>query len=674
MRAERGAGLTRRRGTGSTTRHTPSAGSARGPAAPGESRGAAGNSRCERLALTELSLAATERLAHVGSWQWNIGSDSVEWSDELYRIYGVAKGDFPQTYAGFAARVHPDDLRTTEGVLFAALRNPGPFAYQHRIVRPDGTLRMLDTHGEVITDEEGKPTCLLGNCWDITEGWTTTQKLEHSVSLLRATLESTADGILVVDTERHVAAYNERFLTLWRIPHELIDRHDDVALLSAVAGQLEDPEGFERVVERLYATPDEESHDVLRFVDGRIFERYSRPQRVGDEVVGRVWSFRDVTEKERLLATATFLAEATRLLVSLDFERALDAMARLAVPLLGDACVIDLIAGEGGPRRLVSVAQGIPDAELPEVPRGVLSGHQVIDKAGAQAVISVPLSGHDGVLGVMTFVERKGRMTGAREVAVIEELGRRVALCVDNARLYRRANDALRAREELISITSHEVRGPLAAQRLAIQSLQSEDVPEAARRRLLQLLSREGDRLTRFVDELTDATMIHAGRFAFELEPVSLPDVMRDVAARMAPELARSGSTLSVTVDGEIIGNWDRVRLDQVVTNLLSNAIKFGAGKPISIHAGLRGGIARLVVRDEGMGIAAANQARLFQPFERASSSRNFGGLGLGLYITRTIAEGLGGRVLLRSAEGDGATFTVELPLEQANWLAAERG
>ena len=134
-------------------------------------------------------------------------------------------------------------------------------------------------------------------------------QLERSLSLLEATLESTADGILVVDGEGKIVGHNRTFANLWRIPEQLLASGDDDRALAFVLDQLVDPEAFLAKVREVYAQPQAESFDVLEFKDGRIFERYSRPQRLSGDVVGRVWSFRDVTARRR---TERFLAEAQR--------------------------------------------------------------------------------------------------------------------------------------------------------------------------------------------------------------------------------------------------------------------------------------------------------------------------------------------------------------------------
>jgi signal transduction histidine kinase len=136
---------------------------------------------------------------------------------------------------------------------------------------------------------------------------------------------------------------------------------------------------------------------------------------------------------------------------------------------------------------------------------------------------------------------------------------------------------------------------------------------------------------------------------------------VREVVDRFSDE-GRAGS-FALDLDGEVIGEWDRFRIDQVVTNLVSNAVKYGQGKGVEIEVVRDGGTARLSVRDHGIGIDPVQQARIFGRFERAVSRENYGGFGLGLWIVRQIVEAHGGAIRLASAPGEGASFTVELPI-----------
>ena len=295
-----------------------------------------------------------------------------------------------------------------------------------------------------------------------------------------------------------------------------------------------------------------------------------------------------------------------------------------------------------------------------EMPRSVLAGRPRIENSGGRSYMSVPILAHGDLLGAITFGASKHRQYNVSDLELAEELASRAALSIENARLYRRAYEALEARDEFLSIAAHDIRGPIASIHLAVQTLRQGR--ETNLQRLLEIIEREGRRLARFVDELLDVGRIRSGRIHFELKEVDLAAVVREVTTRLGPDLAVSGSSLSVTSEGPVIGHWDSGRLDQVVTNLFSNAIKFGLGRPIEITVRSRQDRAYLMVRDHGLGIPEEMQSRIFGPFERAVSSRNYGGLGLGLFIVRTIVEGLGGVVRLESEVSIGSTFTIELP------------
>ena len=256
------------------------------------------------LAASRTRLSDAQRVAHIGSWEWSIADNRVSWSDELFNIYGIDRAAFIPSYEGFLSRVHPDDVEHTTSVIHQAVENVTPFIYEHRVRRPDGSVRMLHTRGEVLPDVEGRAGRLIGSCWDITDRWQATQHLEQTVSTLKATLEATADGILVGDREGRVAALNQRFLALWRLPSDTGPGVEIRQLADMVRDQLVDPDRFVGRVTELYGDADMESHDILHFKDGRVYERYSTPQRRGDVICGRVCSFRDVTQREQLMHSA----------------------------------------------------------------------------------------------------------------------------------------------------------------------------------------------------------------------------------------------------------------------------------------------------------------------------------------------------------------------------------
>ncbi len=247
--------------------------------------------------------------------------------------------------------------------------------------------------------------------------------------------------------------------------------------------------------------------------------------------------------------------------------------------------------------------------------------------------------------------------------SISKMMGERMAAEERIRHLYHEAQRAVRLRDEFLLVASHELRTPVTSLRLSLQALQrGELLGQLAMSRSVGIAARQGERLNRLVEDLLDVSRIETGRFPLDIGDVELRAVARDVVERFEADLDRAGCEVAIRGDAAVTGRWDRSRIDQVVTNLLSNAIKFGAGKPIEILLGQQAGTARLTVRDQGIGIDQAEQVHIFERFARAVSTLNYGGLGLGLYISRCVLEAHGGRIRVESQPEAGSSFTIELP------------
>ncbi|RKG99387.1 GAF domain-containing protein [Corallococcus carmarthensis] len=392
----------------------------------------------------------------------------------------------------------------------------------------------------------------------------------------------------------------------------------------------------------------------------------------------------DITERQRGEAAQRFLAEAGGVLAgSLEEEETLERVAHLAVPAYAEACGV-FLEDESGGVRCVATAGGGEDGEVPppglavvtrviqsgrpETRSGLSDGDPASARAGGTcAYLCVPLRVRGHTLGALTFVTSK-RAYDAQDLALAQELARRAALALDNASLYRDARQAIRLREEFLSIASHELKTPISALQLQVQSLLAGLTRSGASfdperlKRGLERVDRQVKRQTLLVNDLLDVSRLSAGKLELVLEPLELGGLVREVAERFEQEYARSGTPLELTLAPEVRGQWDRLRLDQVFTNLFSNALKYGRGNPVHVALELEGERARLRVRDGGIGIAKEHLPRLFHRFERAVSERNYGGFGLGLWIARQIVEAMGGHIEVESVLGEGSTFLVELP------------
>jgi signal transduction histidine kinase len=235
--------------------------------------------------------------------------------------------------------------------------------------------------------------------------------------------------------------------------------------------------------------------------------------------------------------------------------------------------------------------------------------------------------------------------------------------------LVRELREAVRARDEFLAVASHELRTPVTSLKLHIQWLIRQarrTVPSEAQAAIFDQIdaaNRQVTRLTKLIDNLLDVSRLTNRKLQYEFADVDLAAIVADTVARFAADKERP--EIHVSAPAPVIGHWDALRLEQVLSNLLTNAIRYGGGAPIEVRLETGGDRAILSVEDRGIGISAEDLPRIFDRFEQATSARRVGGLGLGLYIVRQIVEAHGGEVGVVTEPGKGSTFTVSLPLQR---------
>ena len=547
-------------------------------------------------------------------------------------------------------------------------RNGEPMTFELSLRRKDGaevrticsTLPILDAAGRFV---EG-----FGVLHDITERYRGEQERHQALSLLEATLESTADGLLVVNLDGRIVRFNERFATLWRIPGDILSSGDDDRAIGFVLSQLEDPDLFLAKVRKLYATPDVESFDTLRFKDGRVFERYSMPQRLDGEIIGRVWSFRDVTDRERAAEEQRLAMEReASIAANLDaalFTCALDAegnMARYDYLSRGAEALYGL------PRETIESDPGfwlkrVHSDDLANVVRPMLARLVRLQPA----VVEVRYQSSKGIYRWhRSHLFPRREADGSIHVDGIEaDVTERVKL-----------EDQLRHAQKMEAIgqlaggVAHDFNNILTAVIGYSDLLLARMAAGDSNRHAVEEIRKGADRAAGLTRQLlafgrratTQPRLLDANEAIRDLEPMLRRLVGEDVRF----DIALSPSLGKIRIDP--------THFEQIIVNLAVNARDAlpGGGtirietdstdRPESPLEGIPAGrMARLVFSDNGVGIPPEVRDHIFEPFFTTKEAGR--GTGLGLATVYGIVRQHHGAIEVSSEPGKGTSFEIHLP------------
>lgn len=409
----------------------------------------------------------------------------------------------------------------------------------------------------------------------------------------------------------------------------------------------------------------------------------SSPLLIHGTVAGAVVTFRDVTAQRRTADAMQLLAEAGETLASsLDHERTVRTAMRMALPLLGEACVVDLQEIVGGAGRICRHLDPSQEATLCELlgdssrtlglpadgdAAAIAPAPADLIQLGLANIVTAPLRGRQRRIGTLLFASGM-RTFDATDLWLVEQLAGRVSSAVENALLYRDAKAATHARDEMLAVVSHDLRNPVHTIQMGASFLlelmeEAAVVEPAMLASQIGAIRRSAQRADRLIRDLLDVTRVERGRLDIVRRPVIVRDLLRDASQGVASQAHARGVAVELSpVDESLCVMADRDRLLQALDNLLGNAIKFTpAGGLVTLQALADERDVCLTVRDTGDGMTAEQRANLFMQFWQARRGDRRG-VGLGLSIVKGIVDAHGGVITVESEQGRGSSFRIRMP------------
>jgi PAS domain S-box-containing protein len=629
-------------------------------------------------------------------------------SDHVEQMLGYTVEEWLATPNFWLTVVHPEDRERAAAEAREKFESGLGGTSSFRWVAKDGRVVPVEAQSVVIHDEGGRPVGMRGVTMDISARRRAEAEMRESERRYRALADAMPQIVWTARADGYLDYYNRRWFEYTGLSFEQTQGWGFQAALH--------PSDLERAV-RAWATCVQTGEPYLveyrfrRAADGQYRWHLGRAEPLRDasgQITKWFGTATDIHDQKEAEERLRFLAEAGALLASsLDYEATLARLARLGVTALADYCLIDVVEDDGSLRR-VATAHAVPafeelTAELRKFPpdprrgQGVAEalrtgrtqtvapltdetldtvsvgvGHAaLLRRLGLRSYMSVPLLSRGRVIGAITFAHTgAARDYTPTEVAFAEELARHAAIAIDNARLYGRAREVNRAKDEFLATLSHELRTPLTPIIGWTHMIRSGHIGAQDAEQGLRVIDKNSQALSRLINDLLDMSSILSGKMRIERAGVELASVVREAVETTRPLAASRGVSFDVALcEGadSLNVSGDRTRLVQVFWNLLNNAVKFSAkGGLVRVACRSDGGAAHVEVSDDGAGIPEGFLPHVFERFRQAdgSTTRAHGGLGIGLALVKSFVEAHGGTVSAASdGEGLGSRFIVSLPL-----------
>jgi signal transduction histidine kinase/PAS domain-containing protein len=563
-------------------------------------------------------------------------------------------------------------------------------------------------------DLEGNIIGVIGISRDVSEQKHFEEELKISEDRFRRLFEQSPVSIQIFSPDGHCLQVNQAWKKLWNADQKLLDYVfteynvllDPQLTSKGIAPYIQ--KGFSGEATSapavLYDPIEIRNSGSSRWVETVTYPIKDSKGKIHEVVI----IHEDVTERIQAENTLKLLAKSTTLLAtSLDYQGALDQIAQLAVKQFDGWCIIHM-QNESGELVQTTFAHQEPkqlelyrelSRKLPCFNLALQGPFHVFETGRPELVplisddllvastknkehlttlrelklksyLSVPLIARGKTMGAITVVSTKNPYN-QQDLGLAEELASRAALAIQSAQHFDEAQKAIQMRDDFLLAASHELRTPLTPLSLQIQSLQKfvnqgtlASLPHETLKQMFDLSTTRLRSLTSLIDNLLEVSQISAGKLTIIREKVNLSQLLQKLVNHYSKPIANFKNNFELDIPNDIVGFWDLTRIEGVFENLILNAMKYGSGKPIQIRAKSSKEQVTVSVRDLGPGISEEDQKRIFERFERAVSVYQFGGLGLGLYITREIIHAHGGSIRVTSKLNQGSTFIVDLPLK----------